>query len=360
MLDKITDKYRQYRTEADEYYKKIFNPKYQLSRVEKVVKYAISAYKTNASNEIGFKCSALVYHTVFAIVPILALVFSVTDGLGMDDAIDKIAGFVLTDTPGVMDKVFEIARGAKIDATSGIVTTISSLFLLWSVWTLMDRVTMVFQDIWRNQINPKEERPFGKRLIYRLSLLLLSPFVIVVMYAGISLITFMETFIIRKLGIPAFFNFFNYLIVYAAIAGVFSAMYKYIPSVKVKWSHALASGFVAAFIFALFQLFYIFVQSKVSRYNLVYGALAAFPLFLLWAYYSWELIIKGAVLCHTLENPEEYNFVEEEEVIPEDETVGARILKDVKTLGTDLAQAVGEKLQDLTGQKNRQHKRKGK
>lgn len=357
MFERIIGKYKHYYGEAEEYYKKIFDPKHQLSRVEKVVKYAISAYKTNASNEVGFKCSALVYHTVFAIVPILALVFSVTDGLGIDDALDKIAVFVLTDTPGVMDKVFEIARGAKIDATSGVVTTISSLFLLWSVWTLMDRVTTVFKDIWHNQTNPDVERPFGKRLISRISLLLLSPFVIIVMYAGISMITFIETLIVRKLGMPAFFNIFNYLIVYAAIAGVFAAMYKYIPSVKVKWSHALASGFVAAFIFALFQLFYIFVQSKVSRYNLVYGALAAFPLFLLWAYYSWEIIIKGAVLCHTLECPEEYDYIEEPEAIPEDETVGARILKDVKNLGADLAMAVGEKIQGITGQKKKPRKK---
>jgi len=178
------------------------------------------------------------------------------------------------------------------------------------------------------------------------------------MYAGVTQITFIEAFFIRKMGLPEFFNVFNYLIMYGATALVFSAMYKYIPSVKVKYRHALVSGAVAAVLFAAFQLFYIFVQSKVSRYNLVYGALAALPLFLVWAYYSWELIIKGAVLCHTLEYPEEYNSPEQ--VKPEPtavESIKDKIIKDVKTLHTDISTAVGTKIQDM---KDKREQRKNK
>jgi len=173
MFDKIKEKYRYYRTLAEEFYQRIFRPSENLSRIDKIVKYSISAYKTNASSEVGFKCAALVYYTAFAIVPALALIFSVTDGLGFDNALDYLASFVLTDTPGILNTVFDIARGAKMDATSGLVTTISSLILLWSVWTLMERVSTVFKDIWKNQITPDEERPFKTRLISRLLLLFL-------------------------------------------------------------------------------------------------------------------------------------------------------------------------------------------
>jgi len=349
MFESLVSKIKEIKLKVETFHERVFRTRTDLTMKEHVYRYIFTWYQTNAKKEIGFKCAALVYYTAFAIVPMLAFIFSVTDGLGFDNVLDKLASYNKYSTPEFFNVAMETARGIKIDATSSLVTVISSLFLLWSVWSLMDRVSQVFKDIWENQIPADKHRTLWKRIVSRLSLLFFSPLVIIVMYAGLTQITFIESYIVRKIDIGFFFKGINHLVMYAATAFVFTMMYKYIPSVKVRFKNALISGFAAAFLFVVFQLFYILVQSKVSKYNLLYGAIAALPLFLLWAYYSWEIIIKGAVLCHTLEYPEEY--VKED--VNEDKLTVGKIVKDIVTFGKDTAIEVKDK---ITGSSDKKRK----
>lgn len=341
------EKYGFYKGKLTDFHRNALQPHRALTRKEYVYKYLFTAYKTNADKEVSFKCAALVYYTSFAIVPMLAFIFSVTDGLGLDNAIDRLAKFVLTETPGFLDIAIDTARSIKVDATSSIVAIVSFLILLMSVWSLMDRVSTIFKDIWKTQIDSSGgNRSFLASCVSRLSLLIFSPLLIIVMYAGVTQITFIESFLVRKVGLPVFFKGFNFLVMYAVTAVVFTLMYKYIPSVKVRLRNAVISGTAASFVFVIFQFFYILVQSKVSKYNMVYGAIAALPLFLIWAYNSWLLIINGAVLCHTLEHPEEYEYPEDVPVVKEKLT-WKKVLEEIRTLGAENSTELKDRLRDL-------------
>ena len=63
--------------------------------------------------------------------------------------------------------------------------------------------------------------------------------------------------------------------------------------------HALLGGFVTAIVFnSARSLFTKLVVG--SSYTVIYGAFAAFPLFLLWLYVSWNIVLGGAILVHSL------------------------------------------------------------
>ena len=79
----------------------------------------------------------------------------------------------------------------------------------------------------------------------------------------------------------------------------FSLIYAAVPNCSVPLTHAVIGGAVAAFAFnAARALFTDLVVS--SNIAFIYGAFAAVPLFLLWIYLSWIIVLTGGILVHSL------------------------------------------------------------
>ena len=83
-------------------------------------------------------------------------------------------------------------------------------------------------------------------------------------------------------------------------AGLLALLYGMVPKARVERGHALIGGGVAGLGFVLMQkLFGVFVMAM-PTYRLVYGAFAALPIFLLWLYLSWMVVLLGALLTAAL------------------------------------------------------------
>jgi membrane protein len=81
----------------------------------------------------------------------------------------------------------------------------------------------------------------------------------------------------------------------------FFLLYRIVPHRTVPWRHALIGGIVAAFLFeAAKQLFAVYVRYA-AAYNVVYGTFSAVPVFLIWVYLSWLVILFGAELTASLD-----------------------------------------------------------
>ena len=98
----------------------------------------------------------------------------------------------------------------------------------------------------------------------------------------------------------------------AQIAGmlpfVFSAagltlLYKAVPARHVALGPALAAGLLAAGAFEGAKHAFAWYLTRISSYEAVYGALAALPIFLIWIYLCWIIILVGAALCATIAEP---------------------------------------------------------
>jgi len=77
----------------------------------------------------------------------------------------------------------------------------------------------------------------------------------------------------------------------------FTLLYYVVPNRAVKPRHALAGGLVAAFVFELMKRSFAFYVAQIPTYTLVYGAFAVIPIFLLWIYFSWVVIVIGALIA---------------------------------------------------------------
>lgn len=86
--------------------------------------------------------------------------------------------------------------------------------------------------------------------------------------------------------------FTHLLVVMAAL----SLFYVIIPNRTVEWRHAIAGGAVAGILFSMLRWGFGIYIAYYPTYRTIYGALSAVPVFLVWMYCSWAVVLFGAVV----------------------------------------------------------------
>jgi membrane protein len=82
-------------------------------------------------------------------------------------------------------------------------------------------------------------------------------------------------------------------------------MYRIVPVARVPWRNAFAGALVAAIAFEAAKHGFAFYLTQVPTWRVVYGALAAVPVFLVWIYVCWLIVLTGAAITATLTLPDE-------------------------------------------------------
>lgn len=79
-----------------------------------------------------------------------------------------------------------------------------------------------------------------------------------------------------------------------------TALFHFVPNTKVAWSHAVAGGLIASVALEMGKRGFAAYLVQLPTYRAVYGAFAAFPLFLLWMYFSWLVTLIAAMVAANL------------------------------------------------------------
>ena len=80
------------------------------------------------------------------------------------------------------------------------------------------------------------------------------------------------------------------------LAGLFALLYWALPNRTVSRWHAGFSGLLAALALVGMQRLFALYVVQFPTYTVIYGAFAAVPIFLLWLYLSWSVILVGALV----------------------------------------------------------------
>ena len=275
------------------------------ARFIKYVKVAIITAKTYAQQKIGPQAVALSYFSVMALVPFLAIVFGVTGGLGLDGVLKEYLYANFSSSQATIDQILSFSQNIIDTAQSGWMGFLNAMLFLWIIFRLMSGVESAFNNVWK--VN--KTRSLVRRFSYYLLILLLSPFVIVVLFSG----SFMYTDALEYIGLSMEeFTFVKKVVSWVLFVFVatltFSAMYKFIPKHHVKYGVALRAAGFAAVAFTAVQFLYLETQLLVTRLNGVYGTFAAIPLFMIWLNISWNIILMGAELSYAFQHVDNYNI----------------------------------------------------
>ena len=271
------------------------------ARLVSLVKLIRITINTFNENRMGFQCVALSYFVTLSLIPLLAFTFAVTGGLGLSGYLDTILLAISSDVDSDLLMLIREKAGNIIDiAKSGGVGVISALMFLWAILWMMFQVERVFNNVWGIRHIP---RKLYTRFGFYFLVLLLTPLLVVLFGSGFVYYTNFYKLVGLDLSelrfLPKLFGYIGFWILSTLILSI---MYKFIPAAKVKYKYALNAAALDAIVFAVFQFLYLETQVFVARMNMVYGVLAAIPLFLIWLNFSWQIIIYGAELSYSFQH----------------------------------------------------------
>ena len=171
---------------------------------------------------------------------------------------------------------------------------LGAVLLFVTSTTMMGMIERVFNQIWR----VRRPRPLMQRMLVYWALITLGPLLF-----GLSL-SFTSQLFTATGGmtktVPLVGTVLSTLASLALTTGAYTLLYVAVPNRSVDWRDALWGALAAAIAFELAKrLFALFVR-QFPTYAIIYGALAALPLFLLWMYLSWLITLLGAVLAAAL------------------------------------------------------------
>lgn len=255
-------------------------------------------------DELQTKSSALTYSTLLAIVPILALLFAIANGLGFKTLIENQLMDYFPGQKKILEKGLVFASSYLENTKSGVFVGIGVIMLIWAVIVLISHIENAFNDIW--QI--KKCRTYYRKFTDYLSLFIILP-ILMITSSGLSIFitTILESLKYLQIISPLV-SFVLHLSPYFITWLIFLSLYIFLPNTKVTFKHSVLPALITSIAFQVFQYLYISGQIWVSQYNAIYGSFAALPLLLLWLQVSWLITLFGAELCYSSQNIHNFNF----------------------------------------------------
>lgn len=242
------------------------------------------------------KAASLTYTTLLSLVPILTVVLVVFSSVPALEGVrgqmqDVIYSNLMPSSGNQMSHYFE--QFAEKSSNLGLVGVLG-LFVT-TIMTLMT-VETAFNKIWRVQ-----ERSGGMTSILRYwGMITLGPIVLGVAFGASSAIQSVD-FLNRKIGGYGIdWSLWAYLVSFGVMTAGFIGMYWFIPKVQVPIKNAAIAGVVSAVLFETLKTVFGSLMTNFTSYEAIYGAFAALPIFLLWIYLSWNIILLGVEISYTL------------------------------------------------------------
>jgi membrane protein len=239
--------------------------------------------------------SSLSFTTLLALVPMLTVLLAfVAEFPVFRNFASALEGFVLRNLlPGSTATVAH-EYILKFAAQAARLTGVSIAAIAVTAALALATIEREFNLIW----DVRKSRPLARRVVVYLLGLTAFP---VLLGASISLTTWLvgeslAVVSIRKTSSEVVLRTLPFLF---AVAGL-ALLYKMVPARPVRWSQALAGGVAAALAIEAAKYGFVWYVAQVATYELVYGALAALPVFLVWIYLGWVVVLAGAAICATL------------------------------------------------------------
>lgn len=263
-----------------------------LARLGRFARLVLQRLRQDRCNRVAGELS---FTTLLALVPLTTVSIAVLSlfpvfETWMHTAQEFIYGNFV---PAAGDAVSQYLQ--QFAANAGRLTVWGLLFLIVTALLLMATIEHAFNDIWHvAQPRKRIYRFLGYWAVLTLGPILIGLSLSVTAYL-LSLPVFLGAGAARGLRAlmlavaPSVFEM-----------AAFMLMYVVVPNHRVRWRHALVGSIVAAILFEVAKRAFAWFVLSFSTYHVIYGALAALPVFLVWIYLSWMVVLLGAVVTAAL------------------------------------------------------------
>lgn len=241
--------------------------------------------------------AALTYTTLFAVVPMMTVTFVMLAAVPAFQGVgEQIQSFVFRNfVPSTGAAVQEYLKAFTVQARQ--LTWVGVVALAVTAFMMLVNIEQAFNTIWR----VRQTRHGVSSFLLYWAILSLGP---LLLGSGFAVSTYITSTSLLSgphavVGAKTLLGYTPLLFSVAA----FTLIYATVPNAPVPLKHALAGGVFTAVLFEVAKALFGLYVSLFPSYQLIYGAFATVPLFLLWLYVSWLIVLFGAELVCNLSAP---------------------------------------------------------
>ncbi|HRV31782.1 MAG TPA: YihY/virulence factor BrkB family protein, partial [Kiritimatiellia bacterium] len=243
-------------------------------------------FKGYIEDDLTIHASSLTFVTLTSLVPILAVAFALMKGFGMGS--DQLDNLLHAEWVQEMPESFQTFWNQILD----IVNTTNFFALGWiglaffvlTAVLVLANVEKSFNRVW----GVAKDRSLPRQIANYTSVLVLVPLLLGVAGGLRAQVAFNQTFFQVDLTAWAQ-NLISLFILWLALGVLFVL----VPNTTVRLRPAMASSLLTTVVFLGWMKVFTVMQVGVARYNFIYGAFAAVPVFMFWMYVTWVILLLG-------------------------------------------------------------------
>jgi len=196
-------------------------------------------------------------------------------------------------SPGLAESTLATLRGILTDASARVAGGVGFIALVIAAVPLIKMFDAALNEVW----SVRENRPWAVRVLVWLAALITIP---LLLGTAVSANSLLRRFLDES-GIPFRGEILSVVAILTAI-GALTLLYVVTPNCRVRAVYAFTGATVAGLVWTALRAGYASFAAQTFRYGVLYGSLGAIPLFLLWLYLSWLVVLAGARLAYALQN----------------------------------------------------------
>lgn len=263
---------------------------------------AFAAGRDLAAGQLTLRAMSLVYTTLLALVPMLAISFSILKGFGVHNQIEP---FLLNMLEPLGERSEEIAGQivAFVDNIQvGVLGVVGLVFLFYTAVSLMRKIELAFNETWE----VTQERRMAERFRDYFSVLLLGP-VLIFVSLGMTAMLMSTTMAEWLLGIETLgrlVELMSRLMPVFILIFAFTFINMFVPNTRVRFASALVGGTVSALLWHGMGLMFAAFVAGATRYTAIYSGFATPILFMIWLYLGWLILLIGGTIAFYHQHPD--------------------------------------------------------
>jgi membrane protein len=243
-------------------------------------------------DRLGLTAGSLTFTTLISLVPLMTVMLALFTAFPMfsrfHQALEKylLQGLV----PDSIAKPV-LASLTQFASKASQVGSVGLVVLVVAALALMLTIDRTLNAIWR----VRKPRPFAQRVLVYWAALTLGPLLLGISLSMTSYALSASRGLVETL--PGGVRFVLNAVEFLLLAGGMAALYRYIPNTHVNPTHAWAGGVFVAIGIEITKRVVGWYIGSVPSYSVIYGAFATLPIFLLWIYLCWVVVLLGAVIA---------------------------------------------------------------
>lgn len=251
-------------------------------------------WKQIKQDKVIIRASGLAYSTLLAIVPLAAVLFALFTAFGALDELKQRVQQVLVGQflPTRQDELTAMLNDFIDNA--GKFGVVGFALLVVTALLLLNAIESNFNEIW----HVRRRRRWVSRITSYTAVLVLGSLFLgasLSVSARIKALLFTDTILDRSLirrtidwSLPLGLTLLGFLLLYLIV-----------PYTRVRWRSALLGALLAGAGWEVAKNVFANSVGQSARYSILYGSLAVIPIFLVWLYVTWVIVLVGSVIAYT-------------------------------------------------------------